>query len=213
VSVPGIRELFLETSRVARGLVARPEIAERWDQPSALREFSIRGLSGHLYRATGSVSAYLDRGEPEGGSIDAAAYYAEAVGEPDVDSDLHRAVRQRGEEAAAGGRDALLRAWDDMIEGLTARLQAEPRDRRLSVFKGLVLTLDDYLITRLVELVVHADDLAVSIDIEPPELAREAYSVAIDCLVNVARIKHGDGAIIRALTRRERDVVQALRVL
>jgi uncharacterized protein (TIGR03083 family) len=209
----GVRDLFIETSAVARQLVARPEIAERWEQPSALPEFSIRGLAGHLYRATGSVEAYLDRDEPDGEPIDAPTYYKEAVGEPDVDSDLHRAVRERGEEAAAGGHDALLRDWDEMIGRLRRRLAAEPQSRRLRVFKDLVLTLDDYLVTRLVELVVHADDLAVSVAVDPPELPRDAYTSAIWCLVDVARIKHGDVAVVRALTRRERDALQALRVL
>jgi len=32
-------------------------------------------------------------------------------------------------------------------------------------------------------------------------------------LVGVARIRHGDLAVLRALTRRERDQAQALRVL
>jgi len=32
-------------------------------------------------------------------------------------------------------------------------------------------------------------------------------------LVGVARIRHGDMAVLRALARRERDPVQALRVL
>ena len=36
---------------------------------------------------------------------------------------------------------------------------------------------------------------------------------AIDVLVGVARIRHGDMAVLRALARRERDQVQALRVL
>jgi uncharacterized protein (TIGR03083 family) len=209
----GVRDLFIETSTTARELVGRREIAERWEQPSALREFSIRGLAGHLFRATGSVEAYLERDEPDGEPIDAPTYYKEAVGEPDVDSDLHRAVRQRGEEAAAGGHDALLHDWDEMIGRLRERLAAEPPSRRLRVFKDLVLTLDDYLVTRLVELVVHVDDLAVSTGIDPPELPRDAYSVAIECLVDVARIKHGDIAVVRALTRRERDAIRALRVL
>jgi hypothetical protein len=75
------------------------------------------------------------------------------------------------------------------------------------------MTLDEYLRTRVVELVVHADDLATSLGVElaPPRPA--TCSVAIDVLVGVARIRHGDLAVLRALTRRERDQAQALRVL
>jgi hypothetical protein len=36
---------------------------------------------------------------------------------------------------------------------------------------------------------------------------------AIDTLVEVARLRHGDTAVLRALARRERDSVAALRVM
>jgi hypothetical protein len=64
-----------------------------------------------------------------------------------------------------------------------------------------------------VELVVHADDLAASVGVEPTPPQPAATAVAIDVLVGVARVRHGDMAVLRALARRERDTVRALRVL
>ena len=61
--------------------------------------------------------------------------------------------------------------------------------------------------------VVHADDLAVSLEVAPPPLPAAAFGSAITTLIEVARICHGDAAVLRALTRRERDTVAALRVL
>ena len=209
----GIRTTFLATSRLALDFVRSERIGERWDGPSALREFSLRGLVGHLYRATGSVEAYLDRTEPPGPPITTASYYHQAVDVTDIDSDLHRAVRQRGEEAAAEGHAALVQGWSDMLERLLERMEREPGSRLVEVFKGLVLSLDDYLVTRLVELVVHVDDIAASVDLPEPVLPEEAYDAAITCLVDVARLRQGDLAVIRALARRERDAVEALRVL
>jgi hypothetical protein len=75
------------------------------------------------------------------------------------------------------------------------------------------MTLDEYLRTRVVELVVHADDLAASVGVEPVPPQPATTAVAIDVLVGVARIRHGDMAVLRALARRERDTVRALRVL
>ena len=72
--------------------------------------------------------------------------------------------------------------------------------------------LDEYLRTRLVELTVHIDDLAISVDVAP-SVPAEAYAAAMDVLVAVGRRRHGDLAVLRALTRRERDQVEALRVL
>ena len=207
------RALFLEAAAVDP-LLASPALAARWDEPSALRHWSVRGLAGHLLRATGSVEAYLDRPEPPAEAlISPAAYYSAVVGEPDLDSELHAAIRRRGEEAATGGPGQLAADWRATADRLRDRFETEPPSRRLEVYRGMVLTLDDYLGTRLVELCVHVDDLAVSLGEPAPPLPEAATGLAVRVLVDVARRRHGDGAVLRALTRRERDSVGALRVL
>ncbi|HYP23782.1 MAG TPA: maleylpyruvate isomerase N-terminal domain-containing protein [Actinomycetota bacterium] len=208
-----VRATFLETGRVAADLLARPEVEAAWDSPSALPEFTVRGLAGHLLRATGSVAAYLDRPEPSGEPVSAAEYYAQAVDEPDITSEIHRAIRQRGEDEAAGGFASVRDRSYELLETLRTRLEAEPPDRKVEAYKGIVLTIDEYLVTRLIELVVHVDDLSVSVGVEAPPLPPDATKLAIDALVDVARQKHGDLAVLRALTRRERDEAGALRVL
>ena len=208
-----VARTFFETGRVAADLIARPEVAAGWDGPSALAEFTVRGLAGHLLRATGSVEAYLDRPEPDGEPIGAAEYYVQAVGEPDIHSEIHRAIRQRGEDQAAGGYEAVRAEAYSILDRLAARLGAESPDRKVRAYKDLVLAIDDYLVTRLIELVVHVDDLAASVGVETPPLPAEATRLAIATLVEVARLKHGDAAVLRALARRERDEPGALRVL
>lgn len=208
-----VRSTFLETGRVAADLLARPEVESAWDGPSALPEFTVRGLAGHLLRATGSVTAYLDRPEPEGEPVSAAEYYVQAVEDPDIQSDVHRAIRQRGEDEAAAGFAAVRDRSYELLEVLGARLAAEPPGRKVRAYKDLVLSIDDYLVTRLIELTVHVDDLALSIGVTPPALPPEATDLAIEALVEAAKLKHGALAVLRALTRRERDEVEALRVL
>ena len=209
----GVRQTFLETGRVAADLLARPEVESAWESPSALPEFTVRGLAGHLLRATGSVTAYLDRDEPDGEPVTAAQYYAVAVDEPDIHSDVHRAIRQRGEDEAAAGYASVRARSYELLEVLAERLAEEPPDRKVRAYKDVVLRIDDYLVTRLIELVVHVDDLAVSVGVPPPDLPPEALGLAIDALVATARLEHGDVAVLRALTRRERDEAEALRVL
>ena len=216
--------MFLEAVTAVIPLLEAPELASRWEGESALARFSVGGLAGHLLRATTSVEAYLDRPEPgiEQEVLSAAAYYAAAVysdiGDapyigPDLDSDLHVAVRARGEEAAAGGPGTLAREWSQAAERLRARLAAEPPDRRVRVFNQLVIRLDDYLATRLVEICIHVDDLAASLGVDPPALPATATGLAVATLVDLARLRHGDAAVLRALARTERDAVAALRVL
>jgi len=209
------RPAFLDAATTAARLLERPELAGHWAQGSVLREFSVAGLAGHLFRGMSTVERYLDEPEPEPSEagISAASYFDTVIRSADISDPANQAIRARGEEAAAGGPAALASDARATLDRLTSRLAGEGPGRRVRVAGGLVMTLDEYLRTRVVELAVHADDLAASVGVElvPPQPATTA--VAIDVLVGVARIRHGDMAVLRALARRERGPVEALRVL
>jgi mycothiol maleylpyruvate isomerase-like protein len=213
--VSEVREVFCQTVEAVVRLVGSPELEQRWHDPSALSLLTVAGLAGHLLRAVTSVEAYLERPEPTGEPpIGAARYFSQAVGDDDgLAGAFQTAIRQRGEEAAAGGPETLRSDWREAARRLRQRLAAEPPDRLMRVYKDMVIGLDDYLATRLVELCVHADDLAASLDLPGPALPEPATAAAVRTLVDVARIRHGDAAVLRALARRERDAVSALRVL
>jgi hypothetical protein len=66
------------------------------------------------------------------------------------------------------------------------------------------LSFEDFLLTRVMELVVHSDDLAVSVGTEPPALPEEVLGPVLALLVGVALRRHGQPAVVRALSRSER---------
>ncbi len=66
------------------------------------------------------------------------------------------------------------------------------------------LTIDDYLRSRLLEIVVHADDLVVSVGIDPPAWPEEVIAPVLGLLTTVAVRKHGVPAVLRTLARAER---------
>ena len=209
-----VRAAFLDTVEVACAVLALPEVARGWERPSALRLLTVQGLAGHLQRGAGTVDVYLDRPEPSGEPVTAAAYYARALPETeDLSSPIHTAIRERGEQQAAEGPERLAAEAAAAAARLRERLAAEPADRLVSVYQGLVIRLDEYLLTRLVELTLHIDDLCVSVGVPTPELPEAARAGAIATLVEVARLRRGDLAVLRALARRERDAVAALRVM
>lgn len=211
--MPGIRKTFIQCSRAARELAGRAQVAERWDTPSALERWNVSGLTAHLARATTAVEGYLDaEAAPEGEPISTARYY-ELVLDRDLDSDLNVGVRQRGDEMAAEGLPALLRLWDSTLVRLEERLPYEAASRKVRVIDDLVLRLDDYLVARMIEMLVHSDDVAVSVGADLPTFPAAAWDLVIGTLVQVARLHRGDLAVLRALARRERDDVEALRVL
>jgi hypothetical protein len=88
------------------------------------------------------------------------------------------------------------------LDALTPRLRAEPADRVVGVAGGVcTMALDEYLRTRLVEQVVHLDDLARSVDREPWPLRSEAVALVLQIGVDVGRHRRGDAAMLRALYR------------
>jgi hypothetical protein len=214
-----IAPLFLTCAGRAADAIASPEVAAAWDADSALEGYAVAGLAGHLARAVLTVETYLDRA-PDGVEDDASAltdasgYLAAVLGEEDpVSSDLHRGVRLRGAETAADGPSALAAAVRDTVARLGGRLDEATLGRPLRVLDGVTLTVADYLRTRLVELVVHLDDLAVSVERSFADtLPDEAFAEVADVLARVAVRRHGGLATVRSLARRERhpEAVRAL---
>jgi uncharacterized protein (TIGR03083 family) len=212
-SMDDARPAFLDAAATAVRLLERHELARYWAGASVLPEFTVAGLAGHLFRGMSTVERYLDEPEPSEAGISAASYFDTVIRSADIRDPANQAIRARGEEAAAGGPAALASDARATLARLTSRLAGEGPGRRVRVAGGLVLTLDEYLRTRVVELVVHAGDLAASLGVEPVPPQPATTAVAIDVLVGVARIRHGDMAVLWALARRERDTAEALRVL
>lgn len=75
-----------------------------------------------------------------------------------------------------------------------------------------VLTVAGYLDTRLVELVLHLDDLAVSVGRDTAEeIPTEAYATVAAVVARIAVVRAGGVETVRSLGRRERhpDAVRA----
>lgn len=206
------RRAFLAAILPVRALIAGA--GGRWGEPSALDGMTIGDLAAHTARAVTNVSRYLDADAPNGPpQVDAAGYFLAVEGLGDPESDTNRGVLARAAEESALGFHAVLDRLDDDTAALTGRLAEEPGERTVMVFGDLVMTLDEYLVTRMVELVVHGDDLAASLDETEPVFPQAVTQGVIDTLTEMARRRHGDAAVVRALTRRERDTIEALRVL
>ncbi len=71
-------------------------------------------------------------------------------------------------------------------------------------WQGWALTTDDFLITRSMELMVHSDDLAASVGLPTPDFPDTVDDV-VRLLSGVATRRHGQAAVIRALSRPQRS--------
>lgn len=199
---------FLTTARALERAIADPRTVAAWTADSALPGYDVAGLCGHAARAVHTVARYLDASPPPADAqvLDAAGYFAAVLGDHDPrTSGLHAQVRARGREQASGGPAAVVDALVAARADLERRLPEEPAQRPLAVLDGTAVTLGAYLETRLVELVVHLDDLAASVapelrDLVPPD-ADEAVAIT---LARVAVARHGAAAVVRSLSRTER---------
>ncbi|MFE9692798.1 maleylpyruvate isomerase N-terminal domain-containing protein [Micromonospora sp. NPDC005806] len=201
-----IRIAYLTAARSAVTLLADPAVAKEWDAASALAEFRVGGLAGHLASQILAVPGVLAEPVPPGEPVGLLDHYARGtwLGAP-VDDEVNVGIRRSGERIAADGPAALLAAAGAAVDDLSAALPAEPDGRVVHLARGpWSLALEDYLTTRLMELAVHSDDLAVSVGVPTPELPAEALDPVLALLARLAVRRHGQPAVLRALSRAER---------
>jgi hypothetical protein len=187
-------------------LLARPEVAAAWDEPSALAEWKVSGLAGHLGDQAPLVVRLLSAEESDLEPITLDEHYRRAawVGAA-VDDDVSVDIRAAGERDAADGVAALLARVREACAALPAVLAAtSPRRAVLIPWQGWALRRDDFLVVRMMEVAVHSDDLAASVRVEPPALPWEVLGPVMGLLTRLAVGRHGQSAVVAALSRAER---------
>jgi hypothetical protein len=201
-----LRAAYLSAADSAVGLLRDRAVAARWWAPSALPEFSVAGLAGHLAHQVFSVPAALANDVPDQPPIGLFDHYERSRWRgAGIDDEVNVGIRQHGAELAADGADALADRMATTIAELTQQLRDEPEGRAVFLPWGpWSLRLEDFLTTRLMEIAVHCDDLAVSVGIETPELPETALAPVLALLGGLAVRRHGQAAVLRALARAER---------
>jgi hypothetical protein len=200
-----VREAYLESAATATAFLARPVMAERWETPSALVKLRVGGLCAHLAGQVTQVPPALDAAVVDE-QISLTEHFARSTWtDGDIDSEINAAIRTMAEDAAAAGAGALRTAAGASLAELRQRLPTEPAERVVQLPWGpWALSLDDYLLTRLLELAVHCDDLAVSIGVSTPALPPDGLDAVIGVLCGMSARRHGRTAVIRSLSRAER---------
>lgn len=199
-------QAFLDAARTATTLVRDPAVEQRWRDPSALPEMSIGALTSHLVAQV--VSAAAGVLDPSATSTEQPVtlldHYARAAWvDAGLQDEANVSIREGAERTAADGYAGTRARLERACEQLDPWPAKTPTAVRMPWW-GWSLTLDDFLLTRMMELMVHADDLAVSLGVPTPEFPRSVTRPVFMLLTGLAERKHGQAAVVRALTRSER---------
>ena len=197
---------FVTAARSVADLLARPEVAAAWDQPSALPAWKVSGLAGHLGDQAPLVVTLLTAEESDREPITLDEHYRRAawVGAA-VDDEVNVSIRAAGERDAAEGRDALVARVRDALDALPAALATTLPDRSVLIpWQGWAVRRDDFLTIRMMEIAVHSDDLAASVGLDAPSLPDAVLGPVLGLLTRLAVTRHGQSAVVTALSRAER---------
>jgi len=152
-------------------------------KPTRCAEWNVKELVGHLYRDVNRINDGLDADPPAEATHDSVSYFRSFDGTPGGAGAA--GVAERAKEVAsryATGR-ALADAWDDLWPRILERVAGADRGRLVSTF-GPVLTLDEYLRTRVLEVTVHRMDLEDALGL-PSWGTDSAVSIVDDILVGL----------------------------
>jgi hypothetical protein len=199
------RHAYLTAVDSVADLLARTEVVAAWESPSALPEWSVGGLAGHL---AGQAVHTVDRLREEPGSdpIPLDEHYARAAWvTASVGDEVSAGIRSGGDRMATGGPAGLLADVGAARSLLPELLSSTDPDRPVLIpWQGWSLRRDDFLTTRMMEITVHSDDLAASVGITAPALPDEVLGPVLALLTRLAVRRHGQSAVVSALARAER---------
>jgi Mycothiol maleylpyruvate isomerase N-terminal domain len=195
-------------------VIADPAVSTHWDDPSVLPRMTVGALAGHLLAVVRTFERRCDL-ETTGTEtlVDLAAGYAPTRLDrhADLDEPRFRSVREGAARVAERGAVKVASEFAACLTRLVARLQTDPPQVVQLPDPMHAAPLRAYTITRVVELVVHTDDLARSAGVAVAAPDPEVAELVIDFLVSADRHRIGDADVLRALAgRADPDELRAL---
>ena len=206
-------DVWIDASQATLAFVRDRRVRERWSEASSLPLMTVAELTGHLiHSGILMVGEAFDIAHVTGSKPVTAARMLSWV--PfDPDDPVHAGVRGVAGAHAAEGLDDLVERATRSLDAITPVVSAVDPDRELAFpwTPTLSMTARELFRSRIVELVVHLDDLAHSVGEEDIPLDAEAISIACHVATDIVVLRHGPTAVVRALCRPDRNSIDALR--
>lgn len=185
-------------------LVLDPAVVRSWSEPSRLPGYTIGGIAGHVLSLMVGLQRRVDSIGPPVDLI----HYTDWFGPALRSEEQHVGLIEVGEQlAAVGPSDVAVRFWAvGRTLGPTLRSTQSDFAVPLASLPGRGVRLDDFLRTRFVEVVVHADDVASGAGIPRPNFSEQAGVLAASV---VNEISAGQGSTVAYVVARARPPTSA----
>ncbi len=186
-------------------LVRSAEVAAAWGQESALPGMTVGGLARHLAsQAECAVKFLTTPGPPNAPLLSLVGHYDRVDWwQAPVDAAENTSIRDDFNQMGLAGHAECLKVLARSREDLGPAIDAAGLVTYVP-WQDCALPTDDFLVVRLMEIVVHADDLACSVDLPPPAFGPEALEPVLAVLAALAARRRGQTGVLRALSRHER---------
>jgi hypothetical protein len=197
---------YVAAARIVLDLAATPDVLRAWREESSCEGMTVGGLAHHLVQQPVSTVRLLGMdpvAEPPIGVLDHYARAAWVSEGPEDEANV--SIRDDADAAAEDGPERVLAVAADAVERLPAALAGHRVPDQVRIpWQGWSLSTADFLVTRAMEMVVHADDLAASVDLPTPAFPDDVVADVLALLTGLAVRRHGQAALVRALSRPQR---------
>jgi hypothetical protein len=186
-------------------LVGNPAVAAAWAQQSVLSGLTVGGLARHLVSQPECAVEFLcAEAPPNAELLSLKDYYARVDWLlADVDAEENTSIRDTFNELSLPGHAASVAILDRARTELPGAMTAAGPSTYVP-WQACLLQLDDFLVCRMLEIVVHADDLAASIGHPTLRFEDDVLDPVLALLASLSAQRRGQDAVVRALARTER---------
>jgi len=148
-TISALHEECEEVTRALRGIEE-----DEFEGPTRCPAWNIKELLAHVYRDVDNIAVYLAAPEPDEVTHDSASYFRYDAAK------MAPGVADRAKQLAAtfASPHELVEAWNQRWPEVLVLAEETDPQRRVMTW-GPALTLDEYLRTRVLEVVVHRMDL------------------------------------------------------
>jgi hypothetical protein len=200
------RTSFVVAAGTALELASSPEVRAAWDGESACVGMTVGGLAEHLVAQAVNTVRLVEAAPVDEQPIPLLEHYARAAWvSSGPEDEANVSIREGSNDAAQAGPETVLSAARRAVDRLPHILAIRRDPDQVHIpWQGWSLTTDDFLTTRAMEIVVHSDDLGASVGLDTPEFPEDVVADVLALLAGVAVRRHGQAALVRALSRPQR---------